>query len=136
MRLSEHARVELLRAGVFDSDPVQAAALLAIVGVVDALAATGDISGAELAEPLAVLLRHGTLSELSDDPGEWADRREQTGRRLWQSRRNPDAFSEDGGDTYFLLQQRQQSSPDPAPTHQSLKVRGPSVRQLRRATPL
>ncbi|MCX4885919.1 hypothetical protein [Streptomyces sp. NBC_00847] len=45
------------------------------------------------------LLRFQPLSELTDDPGEWIDRHADgtTPVPLWQSKRNPEAFSTDGG---------------------------------------
>jgi hypothetical protein len=51
------------------------------------------------------LLRYQNLTPLTDDPGEWnkiSD--EQSGEEgLWQSQRNPEAFSKTGGRTYYLV---------------------------------
>ncbi|MEW1565753.1 hypothetical protein AB0454_22540 [Streptomyces sp. NPDC093509] len=51
------------------------------------------------------LLRYQPLSELTDDPAEWIDRHAEgmTTSPLWQSNRNPEAMSHDGGTTYYLL---------------------------------
>jgi hypothetical protein len=68
------------------------------------------------------LLRYQPLSELTDDPGEWIDRHADgtTPTPLWQSKRNPETFSNDGGKTYTLLSE-QEASGDLAttPLHRS-----------------
>lgn len=50
-------------------------------------------------ETVERLLRYEPLSPLTDDPAEWMD----VADDLWQSRRKPDAFSCDGGKTYYLV---------------------------------
>ena len=47
---------------------------------------------------LTQLLRYGNLAPLTDEPREWI----QIGDELWQSIRNRDAFSNNGGKTYKL----------------------------------
>ena len=47
---------------------------------------------------LTQLLRYGNLAPLTDEPREWV----QIGDELWQSIRNRDAFSNNGGATYKL----------------------------------
>jgi len=47
---------------------------------------------------LTQLLRYGNLAPLTDEPKEWI----QIGDDLWQSIRNRDAFSNNGGQTYKL----------------------------------
>jgi len=47
---------------------------------------------------LTQLLRYGNLAPLTDEPKEWI----QIGDNLWQSIRNRDAFSNNGGTTYKL----------------------------------
>jgi hypothetical protein len=47
---------------------------------------------------LTQLLRYGNLAPLTDEPKEWI----QIGDELWQSIRNRDAFSNNGGKTYKL----------------------------------
>ena len=47
---------------------------------------------------LTQLLRYGNLAPLTDEPREWV----QIGDELWQSIRNRDAFSNNGGTTYKL----------------------------------
>lgn len=45
------------------------------------------------------LLQFKNLSPLTDDPSLWIN----VGTGVWQSCRNMEAFSEDGGKTYYLL---------------------------------
>ena len=120
--LADHARYELQRAGEFDRDPAFATALMAAVSVIDAFVVSEQLSPRELADPLSILLFHGVLTPLTDDPGEWDERSLQTDRRVWQSRRNPSAFSHDEGRTYFLVEERRATSPDAPPTYSSLKA--------------
>jgi hypothetical protein len=47
---------------------------------------------------LTQLLRYGNLAPLTDEPREWV----QIGEEIWQSIRNRDAFSNNGGKTYKL----------------------------------
>ncbi len=63
-------------------------------------------SGASAAITTAFLekvLRYEPLTPLTDDPAEW----NAVGEGVWQSRRNSEAFSDDGGKTYTLLSERQ-----------------------------
>ena len=56
-------------------------------------------------QTLERLLRYRNLSPLTDDPEEWLDVSkyfEEEGQVL-QSKRNFEAFSQDGGKTYYLL---------------------------------
>lgn len=120
--LIDHARYELQRAGEFDRDPAFATALMVAVSVIDAFVVSEQLSPAELADPLSILLYHGVLTPLTDDPGEWDDRESQTGRQVWQNRRDPSAFSHDGGRTYFLVGERRAAAPGPPPMYPSLKA--------------
>ncbi len=50
------------------------------------------------------LLQFKNLTRLTDDPDEWMLVDENIGGpNCWQSRRNPEAFSTDGGKTHYLL---------------------------------
>lgn len=119
MSYVEHARRELQLAGITDEDPAYAAAVVAAVAVLQALIAREQRAADEVAQQLGTLLGYGTLTPLTDEPSEWLDRSRQMGRLLWQSARNPYAYSDDGGRTYWLLAERQAHSPDPPPTYPS-----------------
>jgi hypothetical protein len=76
--------------------------------VIQAFADMGHSGGsASVAIPtIKELLNFHNLSPLTDDPDEWICHEKgvwdgKTG--VWQSSRNPEAFSKDGGKTYYLL---------------------------------
>ncbi|WP_409186453.1 hypothetical protein F9C11_20380 [Amycolatopsis sp. VS8301801F10] len=97
--LVEHARRELQLIG---EDPVYSASLVAAVA---AFASFGHSGGsAEMArEQLHTLLAFGNLAPLTDDPDEWHNHGEISGTPLWQNRRNSACFSNDGGKTYYSV---------------------------------
>jgi hypothetical protein len=66
---------------------------------------------------LTQLLRYGNLAPLTDEPKEWI----QIGDELWQSIRNRDAFSNNGGTTYKLYSQNNDVE------HQTMKMGGEDV---------
>lgn len=62
------------------------------------------------------LLQFHNLSSLTGDPKEWmqVDETVSGSTNTWQSRRNPEAFSTDGGKTYYLLSEGgNQNNPNP-----------------------
>jgi hypothetical protein len=66
---------------------------------------------------LTQLLRYGNLAPLTDEPKEWI----QIGDELWQSIRNRDAFSNNGGTTYKLYSQNNDVE------HQTMRMGGEDV---------
>ncbi|WP_234329377.1 MULTISPECIES: hypothetical protein [unclassified Streptomyces] len=122
--LVAHARRELRILGE-DPDTIRG-----LCKVVQAFADMGH-SGGSAPHAIAYLerlLRFQPLTDLTDDPGEWIDRYAEgmTSTPLWQSRRNSEAFSTDGGKTYYLLSE-QQAAGDIAttPLHHSKSVPQP-----------
>lgn len=119
--LVAHARRELRIIGE-DRDTVEG-----LCRVIQAFADMGHSgSSAHFATLyLDKLLRYQPLSDLTDDPTEWIDRHAEgmTTRPLWQSKRNPEAMSTDGGKTYYLLSE-QEAAGDIAttPLHRSKSV--------------
>lgn len=100
--LVEHAKRELTRV---ESDQWF---IDGMVKTVQAFADMGHSGGsASIAIPmLNDLLQFKNLSSLTDDPDEWEDRTALTATpdmSLWQNKRNSEAFSLDGGKTYYLL---------------------------------
>lgn len=65
------------------------------------------------------LLQYKPLTPLTDDPDEWMLIDEEVAGRpdLWQSKRDPAAFSNDGGKTYTLVSEK--SGPHPPLVHKS-----------------
>lgn len=98
MSLVEHARKELALAGNDE------AFNRSIIKSIEAFAEYGHSGGsASVAIPiLNELLQYHNLTPLTDSPYEWMD----VGANMWQSTRRPDAFSTDGGKTYYLLENR------------------------------
>lgn len=78
------------------------------VTVIRAFAAFGHSGGSAMSTipVLDALLRYQNLCPLTSDPAEWIDQSEVSGAPLWQSQRCPEAFSADGGQTYWLLSER------------------------------
>jgi len=74
--------------------------------VVDAFRSFGHSGGSAFATIPIInkLLSYEALSPLTEDPDEWIDRSvESGGEPMWQSRRDPRAFSGDGGTTYYYV---------------------------------
>ena len=57
---------------------------------------------------LQELLWFKNLTPLTDNPDEWLDVTgyNPDGPHMWQNRRNSEAFSDDGGKTYYLLSEK------------------------------
>lgn len=90
--------------------------------VIQAFADMGHSGGsASVAIPMInELLQFKNLTPLTDDPNEWVDQSEYTpGNPMWQSNRNPEAFSQDGGKTYYLLSEGGHMN-NPTPLHNSV----------------
>lgn len=98
MNLVDHARRELELCGQFAEDPAYAQSILAAVAAFSSFGHSGGSAGIAI-EQLSTVLKYGNLSPLTDDPAEWHHHPGDT----WQSTRRPDAFSDDGGKTYKLL---------------------------------
>lgn len=97
--LMNHAERELALIG---EDIVTTEKILYVVEAFAEIELTGAAS-VMATEYLHQLLRRKPLSPLTNDPSEWERRENATGAVVWQSARDPEAFSEDGGKTYWLL---------------------------------
>ena len=91
--------------------------------VIEAFASMGHSGGsASVAIPVInELLQYKNLKPLTDNPDEWryiASSDYGTTHDIWQSRRNPEAFSNDGGKTYYLLSDGGNDT-NRTPTHES-----------------
>jgi hypothetical protein len=106
--LVEHARRELALLGETDQAFVDS-----IVAAVRGFASYPGHSGGSAAiavKYLHDLLRWRALAPLTRDPAEWIDRTAISGRPMWQNNRDPRAMSEDGGRTYWLVDESPQDS--------------------------
>jgi len=99
MTLVEHARRELELAGV--EDDVRPS----IIAAVEAFASYGHSGGsASVCIPmLNELLQFKNISPLTNSPDEWMDVATESQPPIWQNNRCSEAFSNDGGKTYYLL---------------------------------
>lgn len=107
MTTATHARTELERAGWLTEENRQSGeALLAAATAF----AEGGWSGGSVScgvEILRLLCLHQPLGPLTDDPAEWFHHGEDvTGQHLWQSTRRSSCFSNDGGRTFYDLDER------------------------------
>lgn len=115
--LVEHARRELEIVG---EDPETISGLLKVI---QAFADMGHSGGsASVAIPMINrLLQFKNLSPLTDDPEEWFEHeaaRWDGLNSIWQNKRNSEAFSRDGGKTYYLLSETKDTS-DPDTLHEA-----------------
>jgi hypothetical protein len=104
--LVDHADFEMKRAGLFDKDSDYGGMLgKAVLELVKLFAKQGH-SGFSAMLTLDVfdkVAKFKTLTPITSDPDEWFDVRENIGgdEPLWQSKRNPAMFSNDGGKTWY-----------------------------------
>lgn len=101
--LVRHAERELRLAGMYDEDADYGPGAIAdhVLDIVR-LFASGGHSGGSAAMTLDIigrLLAFKTLTPLTSDPEDWME----VGDGMWQSKRRPDAFSTDGGQTWYCL---------------------------------
>ena len=105
--LMDHAKRELELSKV-DEDiygDMTSKAVLELVSVFEKQGHSGASAGLVLALFIKVA-RFENLTPLSDNPAEWYDHTDKSSEPMFQNRRNGEAFSEDGGKTYYLLSDR------------------------------
>ena len=104
--LVDHARYELDMVGLFDEDADYDGMLAdSVMDLMKTFAGQGH-SGASAGitrDLFHRLSNFETLSSITNNPEEWmhiADERT-NGKEIWQSKRNPALFSNDGGKTHY-----------------------------------
>lgn len=114
MNLIEHARKELDLLGESER---------AISAYIDLIQAFSDMRGLgatpeDVVPIITKLLYFKNVTPLTDNPEEWVEVGTNSGmsKNLWQSTRDAEAFSTDGGKTYYTLSERDR---DPNSIHQS-----------------
>lgn len=109
--LIRHAEEEMRRAGLYDKDSDYGGMIPeAVMKLVRALASEGH-SGGSHAITMAIfnqVANFKTLTPITSDPTEWnnvADERQPGGGKkpIFQNRRDPAMFSNDGGKTYYSV---------------------------------
>jgi hypothetical protein len=111
--LSKHAIGEL---SLIKEDPKIILWYVSVIEAFNIMQLTPEASDHCVAT-LTQLLRYGNLAPLTDEPKEWI----QIGDELWQSIRNRDAFSNNGGTTYKLYSQNNDVE------HQTMRMGGEDV---------
>lgn len=97
----EHARRELELCGQTEEDPAYAQSIIAAVAAFTSYGHSGG-SAAVGIQQLHELLQLRTLSPITSDPATW----NYVGHDMWQSSRDPAAFSKDGGQTWYFVDGR------------------------------
>lgn len=100
--LELHAERELRAAGLFDKDSDYGGMMgEAVLRLIRTHAAEGHsgLSHSWALDLFTRLANFQVLTPLTNDPAEWME----VGPKLWQSKRQSDAFSEDGGATWYSV---------------------------------
>jgi hypothetical protein len=106
--LVRHAKKELDLLGCEDED------IEYMLKIVQAFSDVGP-SGSQASWMIGILVKllcFENLTDLTNDPSEWID----VDPNVWQSTRRADAFSNNGGKTYYLTSEGA-SQNNPHPTH-------------------
>lgn len=119
--LLRHARTEMSKAGLYDEDSDYGGMLgQAVEDLVRVFQAQGHsgLSAHIVMDLFKNVASFKTLTPLTDDPDEWMqvspDMMPDGDPTVWQSRRRPDAFSNDGGKSYYLLDDEPRQTYDSA----------------------
>jgi hypothetical protein len=95
--LGDHAIYELAYQGITGTD---ADTITNIVGTFADY--TDPVDRNEILQKVLLLLDFKPLSPLTNESGQWADRSATSGAQAeYQSKRDPDAWSHDGGQNYY-----------------------------------
>lgn len=105
MSLVEYATEEVRRAGLLDADSdYDGEAGKAVIELVKMFAAQGHsgFSASLVLSAFDKVARFQPLTPITSNPDEWMNVSEYSGGNpVWQSRRNPSLFSNDGGQTWY-----------------------------------
>jgi len=105
--LVSFARRELKLAGMYDEDADYGPGAVAdhVIALISLFESEGHSGGSAMLtlKLFDALARFKPLTALSTDPEEWMEVgiSVQDGSKVWQSRRNPEVFSDDGGKTAY-----------------------------------
>lgn len=105
--LKEHFKKELDNAGLFDKDSDYNGMIgKAVMELCKTFSGQGHsgFSANWVLSLFDTLGHYKTLTPITDDPKEWGDVSEMWGKgdpKIWQSKRNPAFFSQNGGKTYY-----------------------------------
>lgn len=95
--LGDHAIYELDYQGITDPDRAN---IITIVGTFANY--TDPVERETILQKVLLLLGFKPLTSLTSESAQWVDRSPTIGGNpLWQSKRDPDAWSHDGGETFY-----------------------------------
>lgn len=103
--LLKHAESELTKSGLFNKDSDYEGEIgKAVMELMVAFSRQGhsEASAHMTLDVFSKLAKFQNLTPLTDDPSEWVNTHDNT----YQNKRCSEAFSEDGGKTYYLLSER------------------------------
>lgn len=96
--LGDHATAELDFQGIVDPDRAN------IITIVGTYADYSDEDRPDIINKVNTLLQFKPLTAITNDPAEWTDRSSLVGGQpLWQSDRDPDAWSHDEGQHFWYM---------------------------------
>jgi hypothetical protein len=101
--LTDHAKYELIRAGLFDEDADYGGAhAKAVMELIETFANQGHsgMSAGITLELFHTLAQFKLLSPITSDPSEWG----KVADALWQNTRRSTSFSRDGGATWYDIE--------------------------------
>jgi hypothetical protein len=107
--LLKHAEEEMRRAGLYDKDSDYGGMIPeAVMKLMRPFAEEGHsgMSASLTLEIFGRLARFKTLTPITNDPAEWMEVSEYMGpseKGVWQNRRDSSFFSNDGGKTYYSV---------------------------------
>jgi hypothetical protein len=105
--LVEHAERELRVVGytINSEDEMDLSIYYTTMEIVKLFASVGHSGGSASVHTHMInrLLQFQSLTPLTDNPDEWVDQSEFSGTPTWQNKRSSDCFSEDGGQTYYSV---------------------------------
>lgn len=104
--LIEHAKREMRLAGLYDADSDYGGRIPeAVLRVLRPFAEDRHSGGSAwlVTQVLERLMRYKTLTPITSDPQYWHDVSDMSGEPMWQSTRDPACFSQDGGKTFYSV---------------------------------
>ena len=108
--LTDHAECELRRAGLFDDDSdyngMIGKAVMALIKVFAEQGHSG-FSAPMVVQLFTKVANYDTLTPITSDPEEWTDIADMCdGEKLWQNKRCSRMFSNDGGKTWWDVDEK------------------------------
>ncbi len=103
-----HAKKELELLGMYNGDELEEITANSILKMIEAWGEVGHSSGSAMwtREVVYKLLGWENLSPITNNSDEWEDVSEISDKPMWQNKRNPAIFSEDGGKTWWNVNEK------------------------------